>query len=137
LATKAVQILKGGFSKKQLGDWPTMQKMMKPPPAFIQSLKDYNKDNISEAQKKELKTPDLLLNPVFTYENMLKKSSAAANIANWVINVVKYNDIYVVVEPLKLSAEASSALAAQKGEELRVVQERVAEIIAKVNLLKA
>ena len=68
---------------------------------------------------------------------MLKKSSAAANIANWVINVVKYNDIYVVVEPLKLSAEASSQLAAQKGEELRIVQERVAEIIAKVNLLKA
>jgi dynein heavy chain len=78
-----------------------------------------------------------LNNPIFTYETMLKKSSAAANLANWVINVVKYNDIYVVVEPLKLSAEASGAEAAQKSEELRVVQERVAEIVAKVNALKA
>jgi len=95
--------------------------MMKPPPAFIQSLKDYNKDNISDSQKKDLKTPELLNNPIFTYESMLKKSSAAANLANWVINVVRYNDIYVVVEPLKLSAEASGAEAAAKTEELRVV----------------
>ena len=68
---------------------------------------------------------------------MSRKSSAAANLANWVINVVKYNDIYVVVEPLKQAAEASKQQAETKAEELRVVQERVAEIIAKVNALRA
>lgn len=68
---------------------------------------------------------------------MLRKSSAAANLANWVINVVKYNDIYVVVEPLKMAAEESHQLALTKAEELRIVQERVAEIISKVNALKA
>jgi len=67
---------------------------------------------------------------------MTKKSQAAANLANWVINVVKYNDIFVVVEPLKRSAEASKKEADEKGEELRQVQERVAEIIAQVNKLK-
>jgi len=87
--------------------------------------------------KATLKTPELLKNPIFTYEVMLKKSSAAANLANWVINVVGYNDIYVVVEPLKKSAEESAALANQKSEELRVVQDRVADIIAKVNELKS
>jgi hypothetical protein len=51
--------------------------------------------------KADLKTGELLNNSIFTYEVMLKKSSAAANLANWVINVVGYNDIYVVVEPLK------------------------------------
>ena len=137
LVTRAVQILKGGFKKNQLTDWGAQQKMMKPPPAFIQSLKDYDKDHISEQQKKDLKSEELLNNPVFTYEIMLKKSSAAANLANWVINVVKYNDIFVVVEPLKLAAEESQKLAEQKAEELRIVQERVAEIIAKVNALRA
>lgn len=68
---------------------------------------------------------------------MMRKSSAAANLANWVINVVKYNDIYVMVEPLKKAAEESKALADTKGEELRVVQERVAEIVGKVNALRA
>jgi dynein heavy chain len=68
---------------------------------------------------------------------MLKKSSAAANLANWVINIIKYHDIYVVVEPLKLEANASQKEAEEKLEELRVVKEKVAEIIAKVNGLKA
>jgi dynein heavy chain len=84
-----------------------------------------------------LKTPDILNNPQFTYEIMQKKSSAAANLANWVINIIKYHDIYVVVEPLKLEANASQKEAEEKLEELRVVKEKVAEIIAKVNGLKA
>jgi len=67
---------------------------------------------------------------------MLRKSNAAANLANWVINVVAYNDIYVEVEPLKKSAEAARLEAEEKGIELKVVKDRVAEIIAKVNLLK-
>ena len=67
----------------------------------------------------------------------MRKSSAAANLANWVINIVKYHDIYVVVEPLKKAAESSQAEAEQKGEELRVVQERVAAIVAQVNALRA
>ena len=110
---------------------------MKPPANFIASLKEYDKDGITDAQKAKLKSPELLGNPVFTYDVMLKKSSAAANLANWVINVVKYHDIYVVVEPLKKSAEASKAEAEVKGEELRVVKERVAEIVAKVDALRA
>lgn len=84
-----------------------------------------------------MKTPEILNNPQFTYEIMQKKSSAAANLANWVINIIKYHDIYVVVEPLKLEANASQKEAEEKLEELRVVKEKVAEIIAKVNGLKA
>lgn len=67
----------------------------------------------------------------------MKKSSAAANLANWVINVVKYHDIYVIVEPLKLEAEASQKEAQEKTEELKIVKEKVAAIVAEVNALKA
>ena len=130
MVVRATQILKGVTNKKQLQDWGAQQKMMKPPQNFIDSLIAYDKDNISDKQKADLKTPDLLNHKDFTYEVMTKKSSAAANLANWVINVVKYNDIYVVVEPLKKAAESSKALADSKGEELKVVQDRVAEIVA-------
>jgi len=81
--------------------------MMKPPQNFIDSLKAYDKDHITDAMKAQLKTPSLLLHKDFNFETMTKKSSAAANLANWVINVVAYNDIFVVVEPLKQKAEAS------------------------------
>lgn len=137
LVTRAVQILKGVTNKKTLVDWTAQQKMMKPPQNFIDGLKAYDKDNITDKMKSDLKTPDLLLNPQFTFEVMTRKSSAAANLANWVINVVKYNDIYVVVEPLKLEAESSKKEADQKAEELREVKEKVAEIVAKVDALKA
>ena len=107
LVTRAVQILKGETNKKKLQDWGAQQKMMNPPQAFLDSLKAFDKDGITEKQKADLKTPELLNNASFTYDVMMKKSSAAANLANWVINVVKYNDIYVVVEPLKKEAEES------------------------------
>jgi dynein heavy chain len=136
LVTRAVQILKGETNKKKLLDWGAQQKMMNPPQAFLDSLKAYNKDGITQKQKDDLKTPEIMNNAVFTYEVMTKKSQAAANLANWVINVVKYNDIYVVVEPLKRQAEASKKEADEKGEELKVVQEKVAEIIRQVNALK-
>lgn len=55
---------------------------------------------------------------------------------NWVINIIKYHDIYVVVEPLKLEANASQKEAEEKSEELKIVKERVAGIIAQVNELR-
>jgi dynein heavy chain len=111
--------------------------MMNPPANFLESLKTFPKDDITEKQKSDLKTPEILNNPQFTYEIMLKKSSAAANLANWVINIIMYHDIYVVVEPLKLEANASQKEAEEKLEELRIVKEKVAGIIAQVNELKA
>ena len=67
--------------------------MMKPPRNFIDFLKNFDKDNIKLEQMAALKTPDLLLNPNFTYDIMMKKSFAAANLANWVINIIRYHDI--------------------------------------------
>lgn len=109
--------------------------MMKPPQNFIDALKSYDKEGITEKMKADLKTPELLNNPLFTVDVMTKKSSAAANLCGWVIAVVEFNDIFVVVEPLKKSAEESKQLAETKGEELKIVKDRVAEIIAKVDAL--
>jgi len=137
LVAKAVQILKGVTNKKTLDDWGAQQKMMNPPAGFLESLKEYNKEGITAAMKAALKTPGILNNPSFTFEKMSRASQAAANLANWVINVVKFHDIYEVVEPLKKEAEESEAEAKAKKEELKLVQERVAGIIAEVNSLKA
>jgi dynein heavy chain len=111
--------------------------MMNPPATFLESLRNFPKDDITDKQKLDLKTPEILNHPSFTKDNMMRKSSAAANLANWVINVVKYHDIYVVVEPLKLEAEASQKEAEEKTEELKIVKEKVAVIVAEVNALKA
>ena len=65
------------------------------------------------------------------------KSEAAANLCSFVVNVVRYNKIWRQVEPLMQGAEEAEKLANEKLDELKVVQDKVAEIVAKVNELKA
>ena len=126
-------MVKGESNKKNL-TWAKGQQMMSKPQPFLESLIAFDKDNISDKTLEALK-PILALE-YFNYESMIKKSSAAANLANWVINIVEYNRIFRNVEPLRLSAEEAEALASQKLAELKVVQDKVAEIVAKVNELK-
>jgi dynein heavy chain len=130
----AVQILFGIKDEKKRA-WPAQQKMMKPPPAFIDQLKSYNKEEIQDWMKVEIKK--LRAQDHFNYEAMLKKSSAAANLANWVINVVDYNEIYVNVKPLAEEADRAEKELNQKNAELKEVQDVVAELVAKVDALKA
>jgi dynein heavy chain len=61
---------------------------------------------------------------------------AAANLCNWVVNIIEYNRIFRNVEPLRATAEAAESLANQKMAELKIVQDKVAEIVSKVNDLK-
>jgi len=67
---------------------------------------------------------------------MKKKSLAASYLAAYIINIIKYNSIFLKVKPLKESAEAAQALADTKMAELQVVQDKVAAINAKVQELK-
>ena len=131
LVGKAVMILKGITNESQLNDWNSHQMMFYQPHPFIESLKYFNKDGITPEQKAALKTPDILLNPVFNFDSLYRISIAAAHLANWVINTIRYHDIFVEVLPLKKEAEESYYLSNQKAEELREVQEEVAEIFAK------
>jgi len=132
VVTKAVLILKG--EKKNHG-WPQAQKMMNNPKAFLESVQKYDGDNIAEWILKELEP--ILSSESFTFENMQKKSSAAANLCKWVINIVIYNTIFKKVKPLMESAEAAEKLANEKLAELAIVMEKVRVIVEKVDGLKA
>jgi dynein heavy chain len=132
--TDACLILLGEKQRSRL-TWPAGQKMMNPPATFLQKLTTYDKDNIPDWALAELEP--ILAQPTMNKAAMMQKSEAAANLCSFVVNVVAYNKIYRVVRPLMEGAAAAEALAAEKMEELAVVQERVAEIVAKVNALKA
>lgn len=113
--TKAVLILKG----EKNHTWPQAQKMMGNPKQFLEFVQKYDLNTISDPILKAL--DPILKTPEFTFENMLKKSSAAANLCNWVINAVIYNGIYKKVKPLMESAEAAEKLATEKLAELALV----------------
>merc|ERR1719498_984894 len=79
----------------------------------------------------------LLEQPFFTYEIMKTKSSAAANMANWVINIVAYNTIYKKVAPLMERVRVATETKETAEAALAVVLARVAEVQAQVAKLNA
>lgn len=85
--------------------WNNAQKMMNNPKQFIDQVQAFDGDSIAD-WKKDLIKPLLAL-PMFTVENMKKKSAAAAFLCSYIINIMNYNRIFLKVKPLKESAEAA------------------------------
>lgn len=68
---------------------------------FLDQLKTYDKDNISPEAVKAVQY--YLDKPDFDPEKIKTKSSAAAGLCSWVINIIKYYDVFKEVEPKRLA----------------------------------
>jgi dynein heavy chain len=90
--------------------------MMNNPKQFIDQVQAFDGDNIADWKKDALKP--IMATPMFTVENMKKKSQAAAFLCSYIINIIHYNTIFLKVKPLKESAEAAQNFADQKMGEL-------------------
>ena len=66
--------------------------------AFLQSLIDFKGEDIAEDLVKRVQP--YLDDPVFSYDKMKSKSAAAANLCNWVVNIITYNKVYKKIRPL-------------------------------------
>ena len=93
------------------------------PKKFIDDIVAFDGDNIDDWKLEALKP--ILAEPFFNFETMKSKSTAAAFLCGWIVNIVIYNTIFKKVKPLKEAADAAQALADLKQEELAVVMEKV------------
>jgi dynein heavy chain len=127
-------LLKGEFKKH---DWDQSKKMMNNPNQFIESIKSFNAEKIDDKKLEALKP--LLAKDYFKpgKDGMARYSEAGSYLCGWMVNVVKYNEIYKKVKPLQDSAAEAEALANSKKEELAIVMEKVRVINEKVGDLKA
>jgi dynein heavy chain len=125
----AIILLKNEYKKN---DWPNFIKMLGDPNKFRQSCLDF----LAKAGGIPDKTLDtlkpILAEPWFTGEEMVSKAAAAANLCDWVNNIVEYNRIYKIVTPLKQSAAEADATAKTKKAELEVVLDNLRVINEKV-----
>jgi dynein heavy chain len=84
----------GGKIPKDLS-WAAGKKYMGNVDAFLKSLLNFDKDNVPvncvDACEKEY-----ISNPSFNADNIRSKSSAAAGLCGWVVNICKYFRIYQV-----------------------------------------
>ena len=109
-------LLEKNYSLKLHNDlgkcWDTCRKMMADPAKFLERLQNFKGEDITE-QEIEMLTERVENDPDFNYERIIKASQALAIFAKWVINIYKYNRMYVQVAPLMASLkEATDSKAA-------------------------
>uniref|UniRef100_A0A3Q3NPA1 Dynein heavy chain 9, axonemal-like n=1 Tax=Labrus bergylta TaxID=56723 RepID=A0A3Q3NPA1_9LABR len=125
--TAAVMVLMapGGRVPKDRS-WKAAKVMMAKVDAFLDSLINFNKENIPEACLKAIQP--YLQDPEFKPDLVASKSNAAAGLCSWVLNIVKFYEVYCEVEPKRQALSKANA-------ELAAAQEKLSAIKSKINHL--
>ncbi|XP_078083834.1 dynein axonemal heavy chain 11 [Mustelus asterias] len=126
--TAAVQVLlapNGKIPKDR--SWKTAKILLSKVDDFLQAIVNFDKEHIPEVIIKTIKE-DYLKDAEFNPEFVRTKSSVAAGLCAWVINIIKFHEVYCEVElKRKALAQANSDLAAA-AEKLEVIRKKLAEL---------
>ncbi|NXY74435.1 DYH9 protein, partial [Glareola pratincola] len=122
--TAAVMVLMapGGKIPKDRS-WKAAKAAMARVDGFLDSLIKFDKENIHENCLKALQP--YLEDPKFKPEFVTTKSYAAAGLCSWVVNIVRFHEVYCDVEPKRQALRKANA-------ELAAAQEKLASIKAKI-----
>ncbi|KAM3922058.1 dynein axonemal heavy chain 9 [Leptodactylus fuscus] len=125
--TAAVMVLTapGGKVPKDRS-WKAARVVMGKVDGFLDSLINFNKENIHENCIKAIQP--YLQDPEFNPEFIASKSLAAAGLCSWVVNIVKFYEVYCEVEPKRQALNKANA-------ELAAAEEKLSSIKAKIALL--
>ncbi|XP_059853389.1 dynein axonemal heavy chain 9 [Delphinus delphis] len=106
--------------------WKAAKVTMAKVDGFLDSLIHFDKENIHENCLKAIKP--YLHDPEFNPEFVATKSYAAAGLCSWVINIVKFYEVFCDVEPKRQAlSKATSDLAAAQ-EKLVAVKAKIAHL---------
>ena len=115
--------------------WERSKKLMSNLGSFLSRLQDYDKENLSDHLVSKLEP--IVNDPVMDFEVMMSgKSSAAANLAAWVVATYTYNRIYVKVKPLMEKLEEAKAAKAKAEGQAATAQRFVDDIQARLSDLR-
>ncbi|CAH0400414.1 unnamed protein product [Chilo suppressalis] len=132
--TAAVLVL---FSKKgkipKDRSWKACKLMMAKVDQFLNDLVYYDKENIHPDVVKAVQP--YIKNPEFNAEFIMSKSAAAAGLCAWVINIVKFYDVYVVVEPKRRALNAANAELQAARDKLAFLTDQIKELEEKLEVL--
>lgn len=115
--------------------WKAAKVMMGSVNSFLDSLINFDKEHIDDTRLAAV-APYLKLD-AFKPEDVASKSSAAAGLCAWVINIVGFYEVYCFVEPKRIALEEANLNLHNAEETLVVVNEKVASLKAQLDGLKA
>ncbi|KAG7298071.1 hypothetical protein JYU34_018841, partial [Plutella xylostella] len=132
--TAAVLVL---FSKKgkvpKDRSWKACKMLMGKVDQFLNDLVYFDKENIHPDVIKAIQP--YIKDPDFKPSFIMSKSSAAAGLCAWVINICKFYDVYVVVEPKRRALNAANAELKAARDKLAFLTERIKELEEKLEVL--
>uniref|UniRef100_A0A8C4ZK88 Uncharacterized protein n=1 Tax=Gadus morhua TaxID=8049 RepID=A0A8C4ZK88_GADMO len=106
--------------------WKAAKVMMAKVDAFLESLITFNKEKIPDTCLKAIRP--YLQDPEFQPDLVTSKSLAAAGLCSWVINIVRFYEVFCEVEPKRQALSKANS-------ELATAQEKLGAIKAKINIL--
>ncbi|XP_010211142.1 PREDICTED: dynein heavy chain 17, axonemal, partial [Tinamus guttatus] len=134
--TAAVMILTapGGRIPKDKS-WKAAKIMMGKVDTFLDALKKFDKEHIPEACLKAFKPYQS--DPNFDPESILSKSTAAAGLCSWCLNIVRFYEVYCDVAPKRQALEEANAELAEAQDKLTRIKNKIADLNANLATLTA
>ncbi|VVC95211.1 unnamed protein product, partial [Leptidea sinapis] len=134
--TAAVMVLlaPGGKIPKDRS-WKSAKMVMAKVDVFLEALIHYDKENIHPDVIKAIQP--YLKDSEFEPEFVRSKSAAAAGLCAWVINIIKFFEVFCDVEPKRKALAAANAELAAATEKLKSIKSKVASLEEQLATLTA
>uniref|UniRef100_A0A4W6EVU6 Dynein axonemal heavy chain 11 n=1 Tax=Lates calcarifer TaxID=8187 RepID=A0A4W6EVU6_LATCA len=107
--------------------WKASKMVMSKVDDFLQALVNFDKEHIPEATVKCVRD-EYLSDPEFNPEFVRQKSSAAAGLCAWVINIVRFHEVFCEVEMKRMCLAQANADLAEAAEKLEAIRKKLAEL---------
>ncbi|NWR90162.1 DYH9 protein, partial [Furnarius figulus] len=134
--TAAVMVLTapGGKIPKDRS-WKAAKVTMARVDGFLDSLVKFNKENIHENCLKALQP--YLQDPKFNPEFVATKSAAAAGLCSWVVNIVRFHEVFCEVQPKRQALSRANAELASAQDKLGTIKAKIARLDKNLGRLRA
>ncbi|KAK5608169.1 hypothetical protein CRENBAI_003200 [Crenichthys baileyi] len=107
--------------------WKASKMVMSKVDEFLQALVNFDKEHISEATVRCVRD-DYLKDPEFNPEFVRQKSSAAAGLCAWVINIIRFHEVSCEVEMKRMCLSQANADLLEAAEKLEVIRKKLSEL---------
>lgn len=115
--------------------WKACKGIMTKVDKFLDDLVNYDKENIYPETVK--KVAEITKHPEFDPKKIYAKSAAAAGLCAWVINILKFYEVFVVVEPKRKALQKANHDLAEARAKLAELNEKLNFLEQQLGLLKA
>ncbi|KAM3866414.1 LOW QUALITY PROTEIN: dynein axonemal heavy chain 11 [Diretmus argenteus] len=116
--------------------WKASKVVMSKVDDFLQTLMHFDKEHIPEATVRCVRD-EYLSDPDFNPEFVRLKSSAAAGLCAWVINIIRFHEVFCEVEVKRMSLSQANADLVEAAEKLEVIRKKLAELDSSLETLTA